>query len=115
MSLDFLITHRFPDSLNSSFEVTQRGLAHDVAIETQTDLWTACGILTPHLCKKAEEHARVWCKIYIGEDETFDKTVGKLAHETMAGGEDLGMASADDFMLSWWFGLKRRCAGGLGA
>lgn len=31
-------------------------------------------------------------KIYIGEDETFDKTVRNLARGTIAGGVDLGAA-----------------------
>lgn len=92
-SLGFVITHQSPDSPNSSsFKVLKWGLTTDEVIETWTHLWTAWGNVAPHLCKEAEEYARVSYKICIGEDETFDETVGKMARETMFGGIDLGTA-----------------------
>ena len=48
--------------------------------------------LAPGLCKKAEEYAKVTYKICIGEDDTFDETYGKLAHQAMFEGIDLGEA-----------------------
>lgn len=91
-SLGFVITHQSPDAPDSSFEVLQWGLMEDRVIETWTHLWAAYGNVAPHLCKKAEEYARVAYKICIGEDDTFEEKVGKMVHETMFGGVDLGEA-----------------------
>ena len=91
-SLGFVIAHHSPDSLVSSFEVLRWGLAQGEVLETWTHLWTACGKVAPHLCEKAEEYARISYKICIGEDDTFDETVGKVARETMLQGADLGTA-----------------------
>ena len=61
-------------------------------IETWTHLWTVFGKVAPLLRQKAEEYARITYKICVGEDETFDEKVGKLARETMFEGADLGRA-----------------------
>lgn len=91
-SLGFVITHQSLESPNSSLEVLQWGLAENEAIETWTYLWTAYGQVAAHLCKKAEEYTRVMYKICMGEDETFDEKVGKMAREMMFAGVDLGEA-----------------------
>jgi len=53
-------------------------------------LWTAYTQVAPDLCEKAEEYAKVTYKICIGEDDTFDEKYGKLAHQAMFEGIDLG-------------------------
>ena len=47
----------------------------------------------PELCKKAEQYARTTYKICIGEDESFEENVGKVASKVTHGGSNLGMAS----------------------
>ena len=91
-SLGFVIAHPSPGSPNSSLEVLQWGLAEDQVIEIWTHLWIAYGEVAPHLCKKAEEYARVSYKICIGEDETFDEKVREIVRGTMFQGTDLGTA-----------------------
>lgn len=91
-SLGFVITHQSSDSPNIFLEVLHWGLTQDKVIETWTHVWTAYAHIAPHLCKRAEEYARVAYKICIGEDETFDKKVGRMARETILGGVDLGTA-----------------------
>ena len=88
-SLGFVID---PDPPVSSFAVLQWGLPHDQVIETWTHLWTAWDKVTPHLCGKAEGYARVAYRVCVGEDETFEETVGKVARESIRLGGDLGMA-----------------------
>lgn len=91
-SLGFVITHPSSDSPNSPFEVLQWGLPEDHVIEVWTHLWTAYAQVAPHLCKKAEQYARVSYKICIGEDVTFDEKVGRMVHEAISEGIDLGTA-----------------------
>lgn len=104
-SLGFVITHQFPKassaspsssssppSNSSSFDILQWGLTQDKVIETWTHLWTAIPRVAPHLSGKAEKYARVAYRICIGEDETFDETVGKMARARMFVGTDLGTA-----------------------
>ena len=88
-SLGFVIP---PDPPVSSFAVLQWGLPHDQVIETWTHLWTAWDKIAPHLCGKAEEYARLSYRVCVGEDDTFDETVGKVARENMQRGKDLGRA-----------------------
>ena len=92
ISLGFVISHPSSDSPNSSLEVLQWGLAEDHVIEVWTHLWTAYAQVAPHLCQKAEQYARISYKICIGEDETFDEKVGRLAHAAIFEGQDLGAA-----------------------
>ena len=91
-SLGFLIAHHSPDPPVSTFAVLQWGLPHEQAIETWTHVWTACDKVAPHLCDKAEEYAKISYRICMGEDDTFDETVGKMARESMRQGGDLGTA-----------------------
>ena len=48
--------------------------------------------VAPDLFKKAEEYAKITYRICIGEDDTFDDKYGKLAHQAMFEGRDLGEA-----------------------
>ena len=91
-SLGFVIAHHSPDAPVSSFEILQWGLPQAEVIETWTHLWIACDKLAPHLCGKAEEYARISYRMCVGEDDTFDETVGKMASESMRQGKDLGTA-----------------------
>ena len=91
-ALGFVISHQSPDSPDSSFEVLQWGLMAEILIETWTHLWRAYAALAPQLCKKAEQFARTTYKICVGEDETFDEKVGKMAREAIFQGADLGAA-----------------------
>lgn len=89
-SLGFVIIAHQP---SPSFKITQHGLPEDILIEIWTHLWTAGARVAPHVCRTAEECARVAYRVGIGEDETFDETVGERAREAMAGGGvDLGTA-----------------------
>ena len=88
-SLGFLIAHHAPDP---SFAVLQWGLPQEQVIETWTHVWTACDKIAPHLCEKAEGYARISYRICVGEDETFEETMGKMVRESMQQGEDLGTA-----------------------
>lgn len=90
------VVKRDTSSITSPFQVDQWGLMADPLIETWVHLWTAYGCLVPHrpeLCKKAEQYARTTYKICIGEDESFEEKVGKVARKVMHGGGNLGMAS----------------------
>ncbi|KAL2036485.1 hypothetical protein N7G274_010801 [Stereocaulon virgatum] len=91
-SLGFKIKRQNPLSLRSPFDFEQWGLMEDCLIQIWIHLWTAYAQVAPGLCKKAEEYAKVTYKICIGEDDTFDETYGKLAHEAMFEGVDLGEA-----------------------
>ena len=91
-SLGFVIAHHSPDAPVSSFEILQWGLPQDEVIETWTHLWTAWDKVAPRLCGKAEEYARISYRMCVGEDDTFDETVGRMARECMRQGKDLGTA-----------------------
>ena len=91
-SFGFKIKREDPQSLKSPFEIEQWGLIDDHLIQTWVLMWTAYAQVAPHLCKKAEEYARITYKICIGEDDTFDEKYGKLAFEAMFEGLDLGKA-----------------------
>ena len=92
MSLGFTIKRQNPPSLTSPFEVEQWGLMEDCLIQTWVHLWTAYAQVAPDLGKKAEEYAKITYRICIGEDDTFDDKYGKLAHQAMFEGSDLGEA-----------------------
>lgn len=91
-SFGFKIKRQNPLFLQSSFEVEQWGLMKDCLIQIWVHLWTAYAQVAPGLCKKAEEYAKITYKICIGENDTFDETYGKLAHQAMFEGIDLGEA-----------------------
>lgn len=91
-SLGFVIKRQDPSSLKSPFEVERWGLMRDQVVETWVHLWTAYAQVAPNLCKKAEEYAKVAYKVCVGEDETFELKYGKLAHQAMFEGVDLGQA-----------------------
>lgn len=93
-SLGFVIVwDASPGSPSQSFKVVRHGLPEDVLIELWTHLWTAGARVAPQLCLRAEECARMAYRVGIGEDETFDETVGRVAREAMAGvGVDVGTA-----------------------
>lgn len=92
MSLGFTIKRQNLLSLKSPFEVEQWGLMEDGLIQIWVHLWTAYAQVAPDLCKKAEEYAKITYRICIGEDDTFDEKYGKLAHQAMFEGIDLGEA-----------------------
>lgn len=90
------VVKRDTSSVLSPFQVEQWGLMADPLIETWVHLWTAYECLlprSPELCNKAEGYARTTYKICIGEDETFEEKVGRVAKEAINGRGDLGMAS----------------------
>ena len=90
------IVKRDTSSVFSSFQVEQWGLMVDALIETWVHLWMAYERLVPRrpeLCKKAEAYAKTTYKICIGEDETFEEQVGRVARKAIREGCDLGMAS----------------------
>ena len=91
-SLGFVIKRQDPSSLKSPFEVEQWGLMKDHVVETWVHLWTAYAQVAPNLCKKAEEYAKIAYKVCVGEDETFELKYGKLAHQAMFEGLDMGQA-----------------------
>jgi len=91
-SLGFTIKRQNPLSLKSPFEVKQWGLMEDCLIQIWVHLWTAYTQVAPDLCEKAEEYAKITYKICIAEDDTFDEKYGKLAHQAMFEGIDLGKA-----------------------
>ena len=61
-------------------------------VEVWTHLSTAYAKVAPQLCEKAEYYAKVSYKICIGEDETFDEKVGRVVHQAIFEGTDLGTA-----------------------
>ena len=68
----------------------------DPLIENWVHLWVAYERLVsrrPEPRKKAEEYARMTYKICIGEDETFEEQVGRVARKAIRERGDLGMAS----------------------
>ncbi|KAL9105021.1 MAG: hypothetical protein Q9163_000118 [Psora crenata] len=83
ISLGFIIKWQNPLSLKSPFEVEQWGLMEDRLIHIWIHLWTAYAQVSPDLCKKVEECAKITYKICIGEDDTFNENYGKLAHQAM--------------------------------
>ena len=90
LSLGFTVKKEDPASLTSPFVVEQWGLMEDCLIQTWVHLWTAYAQVAPDLCRRAEEYARITYRICIGEDDTFDEKYGKLAHQAMFEGRDLG-------------------------
>lgn len=87
---------RDTSSVFSSFQIEQWGLMVDALIETWMHLWMAYERLVPRrpeLCKKVEAYAKTTYQIYIGEDETFEEQVGRVASKAIREGGDLGMAS----------------------
>lgn len=92
MSLGFTIKRQNPLSLMSPFVVEQWGLMEDYLIHVWLHLWTAYAQVAPELCMKAEEYAKLTYKICIGEDDTFDESYGKLAHQAIFEGLDLDTA-----------------------
>ena len=69
-------------------------------------LWTAYAQVAPDLCKKAEERAKITYKICIGDDDTFDEKYGKLAHQAIFEGIDLGIIRALlSFFVQLYFNL----------
>ena len=91
-SLGFTVKRQNPQSLKSPFEIEQWGLMEDCLIQTWVHLWTAYAHLAPDLCQKAEEYAKITYRICIGEDDTFDEKYGRLAHQAMFEGRELGEA-----------------------
>ena len=92
ISLGFSIKRQNPQSLKSHFEVEQWGLMEDCLIQTWVHLWTAYAHVAPGLCGKAEECARITYRICMGEDDTFEEKYGRLAHQAMFEGRELGQA-----------------------
>ena len=92
MSLGFTVKRQNPLSLHSPFEVEHWGLMEDCLIQTWVHLWTAYAQVAPDLCKTAEKYAKMTYRICIGEDDTFDDKYGKLAHQAMFEGRELGEA-----------------------
>ena len=90
LSLGFTIKRQEPASFKSTFEVERWGLMEDCLIQTWVHLWTAYAQVAPDLCRRAEEYAKITYRICIGEDDTFDDRYGKLAHQAMFEGRDLG-------------------------
>lgn len=91
-----LVVKQDTSSVLSPFHVEQWGLMADPLIETWVHLWTVYERLfprKPELCNKAEAFARTTYKICIGEDETFEEKVGRVAKEAIYRRCDLGMAS----------------------
>ena len=92
LSLGFTINRQNPHSLNSSFEVAQWGLMKDCLIQTWVHLWTAYAHVAPDLCQRAEAYAKITYRICMGEDDTFGEKYGRLAHQAMFEGRELGAA-----------------------
>ncbi|KAN0087063.1 hypothetical protein V8E54_000751 [Elaphomyces granulatus] len=80
--LGFVIKGAHPsDSSGIPFEVVQWGVMMDYVIEAWIHLRAAYMTLAPHLCQRAEECARLAYKMCIGEDVTFEESLGRKARE----------------------------------
>lgn len=73
-------------SKHRPFNVEQWGLMCDSVIEAWLSYWAACAIVEPELVGMAEEGARMAYRICVGEDGSFERTVGRRVREAIGRG-----------------------------